>query len=163
MVSLFPEHHMSHVNPSQVRTSVVAYGLWPLTSWSTLYVIEAAAVLRDHLKLSRQLSFDLHTRALFLSLLGSAASQQQQNSLCQQLLNPSSEMMHLKRWGPKLRRLKRKKTISLLFMSSLMPSALGVKSSDANTEEKLKLLVQDVYMLKASGRRIQGDFFFFSS
>lgn len=45
-------------------------------------------------------------------------------------------------------------------MSSLMPSDLGIKSSDANTEEKLKLLVQDVYLLKTGGRRIQGDFFF---
>lgn len=41
---------MSHVNPSRVRTSTVAYGLWPLTSVSTLHVVEAAAVLRDLLK-----------------------------------------------------------------------------------------------------------------
>lgn len=44
-----------------------------------------------------------------------------------------------------------------------MPSELGIKSSDANREEKLKLLVQDVYLLKAGGRRMQVLFFFFSS
>lgn len=41
-----------------------------------------------------------------------------------------------------------------------MPSELVIKSSDANREEKLKLLVQDVYLLKAGGRRMQVLFFF---
>lgn len=97
---------------------------------------------------------------LFLSLLGSAASWLQQNSPCQQLLNPSSEMTHLKRWGPKLKRLKRKKTILLLFMSSLMPSDLGIKSSDANMEEKLKLLVHGFLPVKDRWEEDTRRFFF---